>query len=51
MATAYASDYPHDDLRDDESILDDDVIEADHGKWHFTFFHRCPMWYADSLMR
>lgn len=32
MASAHASDYPHDDLRDDESILDDDVIEADRGK-------------------
>lgn len=35
MASAHASDYPHDDLRDDESILDDDVIEADHGKKRF----------------
>lgn len=32
MASAHASNYPHDDLRDDESILDDDVIEADDGK-------------------
>jgi hypothetical protein len=24
--------YAHDDLRDDESILDDGVIEADDGK-------------------
>ena len=32
MASAHASNHPQDDIRDDESILDDDVIEADDGK-------------------
>lgn len=32
MASTHTSNYPHGDLRDDESILDDDVIEADDGE-------------------
>lgn len=43
MASAHASNYPHDDLRDDESILDDDVIEADDGKSHYILvMYSCP---------
>ena len=34
MASAHTSNHPHGDLRDDddESILDDDMLEADDGE-------------------
>lgn len=41
MATAHASNHPQDDLRDDESILDDDVIEADDGKVSVELVSTC----------
>jgi hypothetical protein len=47
MASA-ATHYPHGDVHDDESILDDDVIDADDGEygcWLSSFFRPNPALY------
>lgn len=39
----------HNDLRDDESILGDDLIEADDGAPGFEYFLLLPFFFSSSL--